>query len=116
MFTDTITMGTTPVTYVRRTPRGNRSSFVPSGDTPSDERRLEIAHEVTAARKVNSLAKCSRTRNDPGSTVSKPEEICAQLTLKRPPSCTLAEYLAVADHLISWATTANLTKMYNQEQ
>jgi hypothetical protein len=113
MFTDTIATGTTPVTYVRRSPRGNRACFVPTGDTPQNERRIEIGHEVTAARRVNTLVKVALTRPNPITDVL--EEGSVQVKIVHPASFTEAEVQLLADHFVKFATAANVTKLYNQE-
>lgn len=114
MYTDTIIVGTIPVTYTRRSPKGARSVFVPSGDTPSNERRLEIGHEVTAAKRVNSLEKFALIRPHPVTGVL--EELSIQVKYTRPASATEAEMQLLADHVKSFGTIANVTKIYNQEQ
>jgi hypothetical protein len=114
MFTDTLALGTTPVTYVRRSPRGNRSVFVPSGDTPQNERRLEMAHEVSAAKRVSSLNKVALVR--PNSVTNVLEEGSIQIKLVHPASFTEAEVQLLADHGKTLLSVANVTKTYNQEQ
>lgn len=114
MFNDTIVTGTTSVTYTRRAPRGTRSQFVPVGDTPSNERRMELAHEVTSARRVNTLVKVSLTRPNPSTLVL--EEGSVQLKLVHPASFTEAECQLLADHLVKFLVSGNVTKLYNQEQ
>lgn len=114
MFTDTIATGTTSVTYTRRSPRGNRAVFVPSGDIPSNERRLEIAHEVSAARRVNSLVKFALNRAHP--TTGVLEEGSVQVKLVHPASFTEAEVQLLADHTVKFLLAANVTKLFNQEQ
>lgn len=114
MFTDTITTGTTSVAYVRRAPRGNRAVFVPSGDTPANERRLEIAHEVSAAKRVSSLVKFALTRPNPVTNVL--EEGSVQVKLVHPASFTEAECQLLVDHFVKFGIAANVTKVFNQEQ
>lgn len=114
MFTDTITVGTTPVTFTRRNPNGARSVFVPSGDIPQDERKLEIAHEVTAARRVNSLVKVSRTRINPTTEVM--EEVSFAVKITHPASFTEAEVQLIRDHAVTFLTAGNVTKLFNQEK
>lgn len=114
MFTDTITTGTTSVTYTRRAPRGNRAVFVPSGDTPSNERRLEISHEVTAAKRVNSLVKFAIVAPHPVTNVL--EEGSIQCKIVHPASFTEAQVQLYCDHLVKFLTSGNVTKVFNQEQ
>lgn len=114
MFTDTIALGTTPVTYTRRAPRGNRSVFVPSGDIPSNERRLEIAHETSAARRVNSLVKVALMLQNP--TTSVMEECSIQIKYTHPASFPEATVQLLANHGATMLLPANVTKVYNQEQ
>lgn len=114
MFTDTITVGTTPVSFIRRTMRGLRSVFVPSGDTPSNERRVEIGHEASAAKRVSSLVKFALVRPNPVSNVL--EEASIQTKFVHPASFTEAEMQVLADQNAKFWTPANTTKVYNQEQ
>lgn len=114
MFNDTIALGTTPVTYTKRSPRGTRSVFVPTGDTPSNERRLEIDHEVTSAKRVNSLVKTALVRAHPVTSVL--EEIGIQITIKRPASASEAEVQLIGDHLKTMLSPGNITKLFNQEK
>lgn len=114
MFTDTIITGTTSVTYVRRAPRGNRAVFVPSGDTPDNERKIEIAHEVAASKRVNSLVKFARMRPHPVTAV--PEEISIQVKIVHPSSATQMEVDAIRDHVVVFMTNTNVAKIFNQEQ
>lgn len=113
MFTDTINLGTTPITYTRRTRRGNRAVFVPTGDVPANERRLEIAHEVSAARRVNSLAKVALTASHPVTNVL--EEGSIQIKITHPASFTEAQVQLLADHAKTMLASANVTKLFNQE-
>lgn len=114
MFTDTITTGTVSVTYTRRSNKGTRSVFVPSGDTPVNERKQEIAHEVTAAKRTNSLVKFAITYQNPITGVL--EEVSFNGTWKRPASATEAQVQLVTDHFVKFATAANVTKIFNIEQ
>lgn len=114
MFTDTIVIGTVPITYTRRTPKGTRSVFVPVGDTPSNERRLEIAHESTASKRVNSLAKVAQVAPHPVTNVL--EEGSIQIKIVRPASFTEAQVQLLADHAAKFLVSGNVTKMFNQEQ
>lgn len=114
MFTDTITVGTVPVTYTRRSDKGTRSVFVPAGDTPSNERRLELAHEVTASKRVNSLEKIAITRPHPTSGVL--EEASVQVKVVRPASFTDAEMQLLRDHAVLFNTSTNFGKVLNQER
>lgn len=114
MFTDTIATGTTSVTYTRRSPNGsNRSRFVPVGDTPANERRIEIAHEVSAAKRVSTLVKIALSRPHPVTSVA--EEASVQVKVVHPASFTEAEVQLIVDHFVKFATAANVTKLYNQE-
>lgn len=114
MFTDTISTGTTVVPYIRRTPRGTRTVFVPTGDTPQNERRIEIGHEVTAARRVNTLVKIALVRPNPVTDVL--EEGSVQVKLVHPASFTEAEVQLLVDHSVKFLIPGNVTKLYNQEQ
>lgn len=114
MFNDTIVIGTTPITYTRRAPKGVRSVFVPAGDTPTNERKMEIAHEVTSTKRVNSLAKVALTRPNPVTTVL--EEGSIQVKLVRPGSFTDTEMQLMRDHVVSFLSSTNFAKLLNQEQ
>lgn len=114
MFNDTIVTGTTPITYTRRSPKGVRSVFVPAGDTPTNERKVEIAHEVTTTKRVNSLVKIAITRPNPVSSVL--EELSVQFKIVRPGSATDTEMQLIRDHLVTFATSTNFAKLLNQEQ
>lgn len=114
MFTDTIALGTTPVTYVSRAPSGGRSIRVPSGDTPANERRLEIASENNAANRVSSMVKVAVRRPHPVTAVS--EEASVTVKIVRPASFTEAEIQLAVDHLKTMLSAANVTKLYNREQ
>lgn len=115
MFTDTIALGTTSVTYTRRTRKGLRDVFVPVGDTPDNERRIELGHEVTASRRVNSLVKIAKVRPNPSNTTVS-EEGSIQIKIVHPASFTEAEVQLLADHAKTFLSVANVTKIYNQEQ
>jgi hypothetical protein len=114
MFADTIATGTTSVTYTKRAPRGARSVYVPVGDTPDSERRLELAHEVTSAKRVNSLVKFAKIRPNPITNVL--EEGSIQVKIVHPASFTEAEVQLYVDHCVKFLTAANVTKIFNQEQ
>lgn len=114
MFTDTITTGTIAVVYTRRgTSNSNRIVRVPVGDTPSNERKMEIAHEVTAAKRVNSLVKFSLTLID--GVTGKTDVVNLSCKLDRTANITEAQVQLVYDHLVKFAIPANVTKIYNQE-
>lgn len=113
MFTDTITTGTIPVTYTKRAPKGARNTWVPSGDLPSNERRMEIGHEVTAAKRVSSLVKFALVRPHP--TTGILEEASVRIITTRPASFTNAEMELINNHANLFHTGANFTKVLNQE-
>lgn len=114
MFADTIATGTTSVTYTRRAPRGTRTVFVPVGDTPDNERKLEVAHEVASSKRVSSLVKFGKIRAHPVTNVL--EEASVQVKIVHPASYTEAEVQLIADHAVKFLTPANVTKLFNQEQ
>jgi hypothetical protein len=114
MFNDTITIGTTPVTYTKRAPRGTRSVYVPAGDTPTNERRVELGHEVTTTKRVNSLVKRALVRPNPLTDVL--EEGSIQIKIVRPGSFTDAEMQLMRDECVSFLTSTNFAKVLNQEQ
>lgn len=116
MLTDTLIKGTTAVSFVRRTPLGGRSKFVPSGDTPANERKVEVSHEVTATRRVNTLEKVSLTRPNPANAALL-EELSVALVIKRPASATEAEIQLLVNQLYtpSGGIPGHVTKLYNQE-
>jgi hypothetical protein len=113
MLSDTIVTGTTAVTYTRRSPKGTRSVFVPTGDIPSNERRIEVAHEVTAAKRVNSMVKVALNLANVNLIV---EECSATVKIAHPASFTEAQVQLLVDHLVKFLTAGNVTKLFNQEQ
>lgn len=114
MFTDTIVVGTISVTYTRRSDKGTRSVFVPAGDTPANERRIELAHEVTASKRVNSLEKFAITRPHPITGVL--EEASVQVKVVRPASFTDTEMQLLRDHAVLFNSSTNYGKILNQER
>lgn len=117
MFNDTIELNDlalNPVTFTRRSPRGNRSVFVPSGDTPSDERRIEIGHEVTSAKRVNSLVKFATIAPNPITNVL--EEGSVQVKIVHPASFTATQVAELVHSAVVFAADgARVTKIFNQE-
>jgi hypothetical protein len=114
MFNDTITTGTTAVTFTKRTSAGTRTIWVPVGDTPANERRLEVGHEVSAAKRVSSLVKVAIVRPHPVTSVA--EECSLQCKIVHPASFTEAEVQTVVDQGVKFLIAANVTKIYNQER
>lgn len=114
MFNDTITTGTTAVSYTRRgSSNTNRIMRVPVGDPPSNERSMELAHEVTSAKRVNSMVKFGITVIDP--VTGKTDTVSLTGKLSRTPNITEAQVQLVVDHFVKFAIPANVTKLYNQE-
>jgi hypothetical protein len=74
---------------------------------------MELAHEVTAAKRVNSMVKFGLTKIDP--VTGKVDTVNGTLKLDRTPNITEAEYQLIVDHLVKFAIPANVTKIYNQE-
>jgi len=117
MFNDTITLpwDTINQTFTRRSPKGNRSVFVISGDSPSDERRVEIAHEVTSGRRVNSLVKFARSRPNP--TTNLVEEASVQVKIVHPATFTDADMGRLNELCVGFLSSSGFfAKLYNQEQ
>lgn len=117
MFNDTIVLDNglaANITFVRRNPRGTRQVFVPSGDTPSDEKRIEIGHEVTSAKRVNTLVKFGWVKANPVTNVL--EEASIQIKIVHPASTTL-EDVQMLSHFASNFISDNSTvaKLFNQE-
>lgn len=115
MFTDTISTGTIAVVYTRRgSSNTSRILRVPVGDTPANERRMEIAHEVTAAKRVNSMVKFGLTIID--AVTGKTDTADFTCKLSRTANITEAQVQLIVDHLVKFAgVPANVTKIYNQE-
>lgn len=116
MFSDTISTGTTSVTYARQrhTMPGQRARFSPTGDTGTNERFIEIAHEKTKTKRQNSLVKIGLNRENP-TVPGQIEELSIQIKLSIPPSATPAEMELLRDHAVVFFSAANLTKILNAE-
>lgn len=105
---------TTSVTFARRTPKGVRAQFVPVGDIPVTERKLEIAHEQTASKRVNTLVKVSKQRDASGVNLG---EASAQFKLVRPGTATLAETILLITTLCGFLLAEGaIEELYNQGQ
>lgn len=114
MFPDTITVGTVPVTYTRRgSSNTSRILRVPVGDPPANERKMELAHEVTAAKRVNSMVKFGITTIDP--VTGKVDTVEGTMKISRTANITEAQVKLVADHMVTFLSPSNVTKIYNQE-
>lgn len=117
MFNDTIVLNNSvpaAVTFTKRSPRGSRNVWVPSGDLPSSERRIEIGHEVTSAKRVNSLVKIAKVTTHPVTNVL--EEHSYQVKIVHPASATLADVKDLNAFVCSFfGTAANVEKVFNQE-
>jgi hypothetical protein len=84
------------------------------GDTPANERRKEIGHEVSAAKRVSTLSKTAIVRPHPVTSV--PEEAYVLTKIVHPASFTEAEVQTLVDQEVKFLVAGNVTKLFNQER
>lgn len=90
-----------------------RPKWSPSGDTESNRRTLELSHEVTRAKRQNSLIRT--TKLVVNSTTGAVVELSRSVKYSIPPEATAADVEALRDHGVSFETNANLVKVMNRE-
>lgn len=117
MLSDTQTIGTTAVAYVRRAPAGTTAQFVPSGDAPATERKLRVAHEVTKSGTVNTLYAVSHLKQDPAVPTAPSKSAACQVKFVRPSFVTAADMKIIIDQAIKGLLNAGVQDaLLNQEQ
>lgn len=116
MLADTQTLGTVAVSFIRRKADGNKSQFVPAGDTPSTERKFVVAHETQKNGNVKSLIGLSHVKLDPGSTSGATRQIVVNVTITRPPFSTATDVKLAVDQLRSALDPSEIDQYFNQEQ
>lgn len=116
MLNDTLSIGTTPISYVRQKHAmpGQRARWSPAGDVLTNERFVEVAHETTKSKRLNSLVKVGLNRENP-TVPGQVEEISVQIKVSAPASATNAEVELIRDHAVSLLSAATLTKILNGE-
>lgn len=115
MLSDNQVLGTIAVTFVRRTPTGTRSNFVPSGDTPIAERKLVVSHEVLKSGSVNTLYSLSHVKINPASVSGETKPISVQVKISHPSFATAADVALVVDQVKTGLTTTVIGQLFNQE-
>jgi hypothetical protein len=116
MLADTQTLGTTPVAFARRMYAGNKSQFVPNGDTPVNERKLVVAHEAQRNGNIKTLVGLSHVLPDPSSTNGATRALVANVTITRPPYATATQTKLVVDQLVTALAATKIDQYFNQEQ
>lgn len=115
MLSDTISLGTVVVSFVRRAYSGLKSQFVPTGDTPANERKLTVGHEKLKSGGVKTLFGVSHVILDPGSPVGATQVITVNLTISRPKFATATQVKLAVDQAVTGLTPAMVDKLFNQE-
>jgi hypothetical protein len=115
MLTDTQTLGTTTVTFTRRVAAGQTSQFVPSGDTPANERKLRVGHEVTKSGTVNTLYAVSHVKLDAASPTGATALASVQVKIIRPRFVSAADMSLIVDQVKTGLTTTVINALLNQE-
>jgi len=117
MLNDTQTLGTIPVNYIRRASSGTLSNFVPSGDTPSNERKLRVGHEVAKSQTVNSLYAVSHLKSDPANPAAPAKPAAVQVKIIRPGFVSATDMKLIIDETINGLLDAGVQDaLLNQEQ
>jgi len=116
MLTDTQSLGTVVVSFIKRAYQGTSSLFSPTGDTPSAMRTLRVSHEVAKSGKViNTLYAVSHVKADPASTTGGTAVAAVQVKIIRPSFVTATDMKLIIDQVKTGLSTTVQDQLLNQE-
>jgi len=115
MLTDTQSLGTTAVSFIKRAIQGTSSLFSPTGDTPTNERVLRVSHEKTRkGRQVNTLYAVSHVKANPGNATDF-ATAAVQVKIMRPDFVSAADMKTIIDQVKTGLTSGVQDQLLNQE-
>jgi hypothetical protein len=116
MLSDTLSLGTTAVSFVKRSYSGSSSTYAPTGETPSTARGLRVSHEVTSSGRVNTLFAVSHVKANPSSPTGETQVAAVQVKIIRPAFVSATDMKTIIDQVITGLSPfAVQDKLLNQE-